>query len=107
MAIGGSNRAKAVKLAEQIAEQDYGVADFKAEGRQGGGASPRYKDQRIDNPSNWINLTANGQFAQAMAAGRQTRKQFGDGLDVLQHNLKTGVQPDLIALSKKRSMRVW
>jgi hypothetical protein len=42
-----------------------------------------------------------------MALGRQTRREHGDGLDVLQHSLKTGAQPDLIAISKRRSMKVW
>lgn len=107
VAIGGSVRARAVKLAEDIAEKDYGVADFKAEGRQGGTANPRYKDAKIANPSNWTAITGNAQMAQAMALGRENRQRHGDGLDVLQQALKTGDQPDLIELSKRRSMKVW
>jgi hypothetical protein len=42
-----------------------------------------------------------------MAAGRQTRLKHGSGLDILQANLKSGVEPDLIEVSKRRAMRVW
>ena len=42
-----------------------------------------------------------------IALGRQTRQRYGSGLDVLQKNLKSGAQVDLIEASKKRSMRVW
>ena len=42
----------------------------------------------------------------AIAAGRANRLRYGSGLDVLQHNLKTGVQPDLIELSKRRSIKL-
>ena len=106
VAIGGSHRAKAVALAEKIAAEDYGVADIKAEGRQGGTPKVRYKDSSAP-PSQWMNMNGNVQFAQATALGRQTRQKYGDGLDVLQHNLKTGDQPDLIEISKRRSMKVW
>lgn len=107
VAIGGSVRSKAVKIAEDIAEKDYGIADFKAEGRQGGGAANvRYKDSSSP-PSNWMNINGGGMAAQAMAAGRNTRTRFGDGLDVLQSNLKNGTQPDLIEVSKRRSIKVW
>jgi hypothetical protein len=109
IAIGGSNRAKAVKIAEDIAEHDYGVADFKAEGREGGRATVRYKDQTINGvaPSHWNSLAGNADFQKAMALGRDTRIRFGDGLEILQKNLKDGTQPDLIEASKRRSMKVW
>jgi hypothetical protein len=107
VAIGGSHRAKAVAIAEDIIDKDYGVADFKAEGREGGRAKVRYKDATVSNPSNWITVDGNAQFATAAALGRQTRQQFGDGLDVLQANLRSGAQPDLIEVSKRRSMKVW
>lgn len=108
VAIGGSVRAKAVKLAETIATEDYHVADFKAEGRQGGGAANvRYKDSSSP-PSNWMNINGGAMAQQAIAAGRNTRARYGgDGLDVLQTNLRDGTQPDLIEVSKKRSIRVW
>ena len=110
VAIGGSNRARAVKLAEKIAEEDYGVADFSAEGKQGGTAKVRYKDQKIANPSTWGNFQGQtltqADMQAAFAAGRETRLKFGDGLDVLKANLKSGAQPDLIEMSKRRAMRV-
>lgn len=105
-AIGGSLRSKAVQLAETIAAEDYGVADFKAEGRQGQAAKVRYKDSTSP-PSTWLGLNGSAQFEQAKQLGRETRRKYGDGLDVLQHNLKTGAQPDLIEVSKRRSMKVW
>jgi hypothetical protein len=101
----GSPRSKAVKMAETIAEQDYGVADFQAEGKEGHAAKHRLKDQPLPSPSSWgasqeaLNI--------AMAAGRQTRMQGGDGLDILQRALKSGAQPDLIEMSKRRSTKVW
>lgn len=107
VAIGGSNRSKAVKIAEDIAEKDYGVADFKPEGREGGHANARLKEQSSALPSSWMNINGNAQFAQAIALGRENRKRFGDGLDILQGALKSGDQPDLIAASRRRSMKVW
>jgi hypothetical protein len=44
-------------------------------------------------------------FEAAVASGRQTRLKYGSGLDVLQANLKSGAQPDLIELSKRKSPR--
>ena len=105
VAIGGSNRARAVALAEDIAAKDYNVADMKVEGREGGRPKVRYKDQTADSASSWVG--AQGMLEQAIATGRQTRLQHGSGLDVLQHALKTGAQPDLIAESRKRAIKVW
>ena len=106
VAIGGSNRARAVAVAQDIAANDYGVADMKVEGKQGGKPTVRYKDQTTTLPSsNWT--SPHGVFEQAIAIGRQTRLQHGSGLDVLQHALKTGAQPDLIAESRKRMIKVW
>ena len=106
IAIAGSARAKAVKLAEEIAEKDYGVADMKVEGREGEKPKVRYKDMTSAHaPSTWgVDRTA---VSTALAAGRANRLQFGSGLDVLHANLKSGAQPDLIKESKKRAMRVW
>jgi endogenous inhibitor of DNA gyrase (YacG/DUF329 family) len=112
-AIGGSARAKAVKLAEDIMEKDYGVADAKVEGKEGGTPTVRYKDVTIDQarqamataaPSTWT--AGNETLQTAMAYGRQTRLKHGSGLDVLQHNLKNGSEPDLIEISKRRAIRV-
>jgi hypothetical protein len=103
-AIGGSNYARARATAERIAEQDYGVADIQMARRQDDIAKVRYKDQQ-PSPASW---GANREALEAaVAAGRQNRLQYGSGLDVLQQNLKSGVQPDLIELSKRRSARVW
>jgi hypothetical protein len=35
------------------------------------------------------------------------RLKYGSGLDVLQHNIKTGAEPDLVEISKRRAMRVF
>lgn len=103
-AIGGSLRGKATALALDIAEKDYGVADIQADGREGGVPKVRLKEGSAD-ASSWG--TAPAAMAQAMALGRETRLKYGSGLDVLQTNLKNGSQPDLIELSKRRSIRVW
>lgn len=107
VAIGGSVRGKAVALAEDIASNDYHVADFKAEGKQGHAAKVRYKDQPATAipASSWTAATETIQTA--IALGRQTRLKHGNGLDVLESALKSGAQPDLIAESKKRAIRVW
>ena len=104
-AIGGSARGKAVSMALDIAERDYGVADIQADGKHGGTPKVRYRDTSAENASSWgMHSEA---LATAVSLGRETRLKHGSGLDVLQAGLKSGAQPDLIALSKKRSMRVW
>lgn len=103
VAIGGSNRARATDLAHQIAREDYGVADIQSSSRSG--APVRYQDGAASAPSTWMG--AGGQLQQAMALGRQTRLQHGNGLDVLQNALKSGAQPDLIEMSKRRSVKVF
>ena len=97
-AIGGSHRAKAVDLALNIAEKDYGVADLQTQGPGNGPPKVRYKDQS-STPSTWGAPQA--ALAQALAAGRQTREQHGSSLDIIK------TMPDLIELSKRRSGRVW
>ena len=97
-AIGGSTRSKAVNLALDIAEKDYGVADIQASGREGERPKVRFKDDTGGSSSWGAHPEA---LAQAVALGRQTRLQHGSGLDVIKS------MPDLIELSKKRSMRVW
>jgi hypothetical protein len=106
IAIGGSTRARAIKLAEDIAEKDYHVADMNVDNREGGKPKVRYKDQNRVTPHQWG--VAQEALQTAIALGRQTRQQHGgDGLDMLQRALKEGVQPDLIEQSKKRAMKIW
>jgi hypothetical protein len=119
VAIGGSTRARAVKLAETIAAEDYGVADIHVEGREGVRNKVRYKDVTPSTvlQSGWGSVPGMGGgktitvdsalMATAMAAGRATRAAGGDGLDILQGALKSGAQPDLIEQSKKHMARVW
>jgi len=98
VALGGSNRAKAVKLAENIAEKDYNVADMNIEGKEGVRNKVRYKDQAPTGTSWGASSEA---LMQAVALGRETRMQHGSGLDIIKS------MPDMIELSKRRSMRVW
>jgi hypothetical protein len=118
VAIGGSTRSKAVKLAETIAAEDYGVADMNLEGYQGVASKHRLKDIKADTvlAGSWGSVPGavgksvtidSALMATAMAAGKQTRQEGGDGLDILQGALKSGAQPDLIEQSKKRMMRVY
>lgn len=106
-AIGGSTYARAVKVAETIAAEDYGVADMKIEGYHGVPNKVRYKDQ--PNPAQRSTWGAGEQALQmALRSGREVRtKHGGDGLDILQANLKSGAQPDLIEVSKKNMMRIY
>ena len=99
VAIGGSHRARAVKIAEEIAAKDYNVADMNVEGYEGVRNKVRYKDQTSRNAGNW---GAGGAALQnALALGRKTRLEHGSGLDVIK------TMPDLIQESKKRSARIW
>ena len=104
-AIIGSHIAKATELAHTIAAEDYQVADLQSPSRSG--RAVRYKDvgPEVIPPSTWTG--GGNQMAQALALGRETRLKYGNGLDVLAANLKSGAQPDLIELSKKRSYRVY
>jgi hypothetical protein len=111
-AIGGSVRAKAAKITEDIIANDYNVANFQSDRRLGGTPKVRYKDQTGTLPAAaWQNAQATLQ--QAVDLGRvhrQTRYDSGpqgNGLDVLQGALKSGEQPDLIAASKRKAIRVW
>jgi len=104
VAIGGSNIVRARDIAEDIAANDYHVADMQRD-KHARTPTVRYKDQGSVLPSNW--QAANQTLEAAIALGRETRLKYGNGLDVLQHNLKTGAEPDLIANSKKRAMKVW
>ena len=106
-AIGGSPSARAHAIAEDIAGADYHVADMQREHRPEGTPKVRYKDA-VSTPSQASTWGAATETIQAaMAYGKQTRLQHGSGLDILQANLKSGKEPDLIALSKKRSIRLY
>jgi hypothetical protein len=111
VAIGGSTVGKAVKLAETIAAEDYGVADMQHDTRLGGTPKVRYKDQgtalQQQQMSTWG--SPGNMLSEAIAIGRQTRIANGgySGVDTLQAMLKSGEQPDLIEASKKRMMRVY
>jgi len=58
----------------------------------------RFKDGSPDT-SSWA--APGAALAQAVAVGRETRLRHGSGLDIIK------TMPDLIELSKRRSMRVW
>jgi hypothetical protein len=111
-AIGGSLRGKARGIAEDIIANDYNVANIKFDNRQGGTPKVRYKDETANLPKGaW--QAAQQTLQQAIDVGRQHRQHRysdgpqGNGLDVLQSALNTGQQPDLIAASKRRAIKVW
>jgi len=108
VAINGSPSARAHAIAEDIAANDYHVANMTDARKEGDVPKVRYKDS---NPASvpasaWSGVPPAALEA-AMASGRQTRLNFGSGLDVLQSNIKSGVEPDLIEISKRRAMRVY
>ena len=107
VAIGGSPNARAHAMAETIAAEDYHVADMKREHRQDGTPNVRYRDQTSATLSSAWGGVSHAALETAIAAGRHTRLNFGSGLDILQSNIKKGVEPDLIANSKRRAIRVW
>lgn len=105
VAITGSVAARARDLAQTIAHEDYHVADIEMDRRAQSRPTVRYKDQGAPSASTWS--VANEALQSAISAGRASRQKYGDGLDILQANLKDGTQPDLIEISKKRAMRIW
>jgi hypothetical protein len=125
-AIVGSTAVRAQDLAYDIAENDYQVADMRASTEAEGKLDVRYKDVRpaaveqaaaivrANNASRHTTTAPRSTWGttpevleQAVALGRQTRKRYGSGLDVLQRNLADGTQVDLIEASKRRAMKVW
>ena len=105
-AITGSASARAHGIAEEIATSDYHAADIQREHRPEGTPKVRYKDgPAAPQASSWGAATA--AIESAIAIGRQNRLHHGSGLDVLQHNLKTGAEPDLLANSKRISPRIY
>jgi hypothetical protein len=106
-AIGGSHRARAERLTEDILEKDYHVADLQRDQRpESTPARVRYADQSGPvGRSSWGAIQAD--IAGAVRMGRRNRLHHGSGLDILHSNLKKGVERDLIADSKRRAMKVW
>lgn len=111
-AIGGSLRGKARNIAEDIIANDYNVANIKFDNRQGGTPKVRYKDQTGPlEPGAW--QKAQETLQQAVDIGKSHRNHRyangpqGNGLDVLKAALNSGEQPDLIAASKRRAIKIW
>lgn len=110
--IGGSVGGKARAIAEDIIANDYHVANINFANREGGTPKVRYKDQS-DNVMPASFAAARQTLQQAIDLGRahrQTRYDHGpqgNALDVLKGALETGEQPDLIAASKRRAIKVW
>ena len=96
VAVGGSFRSRAVKLAEDIAEKDYGVADMKIENYPGVRNKVRYKDQNPTQAGGWVNPQMQT-MTQALQAGRDSRLAYGSALDTIKS------MPNLIEISKRRS----
>jgi len=91
-----------------IATKDYGITDINVSNYQGDKPKVSYKEQPASpERSIWAGPGADT-IAGAIRDGRAMREQMGgSGLDVLEHNLRTGAQPDLIEVSKRRSARGW
>jgi hypothetical protein len=107
-AITGSVRSRAVKLAEDIAANDYGVSNMSIAGRQGERNKVRYKDQSDGvRPAAWTGPNAREYqmskevLEAAVQLGRANRLKNGTGLDTIQQ------MPDLIANSKRMSHKIW
>lgn len=107
-AIGGSVRVRAAKITEDIIARDYNVANFHSDHRPGGVGKVRYKDETPNTmQASWNAMQGGGgsMLETAINLGKANRGR--DGLDILQKNLRSGVQPDLIEQSKRRSIKVW
>jgi hypothetical protein len=108
IAINGSASARAHAIAEDIVANDYKVANMSDARKEGDVPKVRYKDESLTSlpKSTWSGVS-HDTMQQALVSGRETRLNFGSGLDILQQNLKNGTEPDLIALSKRKALRVW
>lgn len=85
--------------------RDYHVADMQRD-KHATTPTVRYQDASSAIPqSSW--QAASETLQAAIVSGRESRLKHGSGLDVLQANLKSGAEPDLIENSKRRAMRVW
>jgi hypothetical protein len=106
VALGGSVSSRAHAIAENIASSDYHVSDMTVGRKEGDRSKVTYKDTTPNvAPSSWT--AAQETLQAAISAGRQTRLRHGSGLDVLQANLKSGVEPDLIENSKRKMIRLY
>jgi hypothetical protein len=106
VALGGSVTARAHAIAEDVAANDYHVSDMNVGRKEGDRTTARYKDTSANIPaSTWS--AAQETLQTAVIAGRQSRLKYGSGLDVLQSNLKSGAEPDLIEASKRRMIKLW
>lgn len=102
-AIVGSSFARAAALAEDIAARDYGVTDMTGVAgttREGDRQKVNYAGPNsAKNKATWG--ASREAIETAIATGRQTRMQYGSGLDAIKE------MPDLIEISKRRSARIW
>jgi hypothetical protein len=114
--VGMTAASKAAKIAYDIAANDYGVADITPDGgRAGSTPKVRYKDQSVPSiagtpaPGGGAWGVNQEILEGALSIGKQTRREMGgkDGLDRLQDAIKSGEQPDLIEVSKRRSIKIW
>ena len=106
--VNSSPHSRAQALTEDILANDYHVADINRDRRREAKPKVRYKDSTPNQlPSNWNSVAVPDAMATALAVGKQNRLAFGSGLDVLQANLRSGAQADLIEVSKKRSAKIW
>jgi hypothetical protein len=101
--VGTSARSKAEKIKDDILANDYKVGDIN---RSPSRPHLHYKDQSPPgSASSW--QASQEMLRGAAAAGRQIRERFGSGLDVLHSNIKSGAEPDLIELSKRKAIKIW
>lgn len=113
-AIGGSIGGRARAITEDILANDYNVANFTPDSRAREGSTPqvRYKDQSPGVMQASF-VAAQQTLQQAIDLGRAHRRTRydsgpqGNALDVLKGALDSGEQPDLIASSKRKAIRVW
>jgi hypothetical protein len=106
-AIGGSVRSRAAAITESIIANDYGVANFQSDHRQGATPKVRYKDQSASVlPSDWKATEGHRAVLEtAISIGKAHRGR--DGLDILKRGLAAGTQVDLIEASKRKAIKVW
>lgn len=101
----GSLRSKAVKIAEKIATEDYGLTDMNPTGRPG---EPAVKAPS----SSWINAQQGlqGIVPNAGRAAEVSTDLRGEGfapIRELKQGIRSGALPDVIANSRKQSIKVW
>jgi len=103
-------RGKESKLesSEAVVENEMkerGITDITFRTKENLPPKVRYKTDKAQ--SNWMQPTGD-MVAQAAQLGRADRQKFGaDGLEILQNNLRSGKQVDLVEASKRRADRVW